>query len=101
MLEDARHIALQQRRERFEMLLQSPDGLLRIFWTNGTTYTQHFAQPRRFISRDGFGITAAARAYLAPLIQGEAYPPFAGGLPRYPRFKHKLVPRRLKTRFDV
>jgi len=57
--------------------------------------------PRSYISRDGFGITGAARNYLAPLIQGEAYPPYAGGLPRYPRFKHKLVPRRLETRFDV
>ena len=57
--------------------------------------------PRSYISRDGFGITGAARDYLAPLIQGEAYPPYAGGLPRYPRLKHKLVPRRLKVRFDV
>jgi ATP-dependent phosphofructokinase / diphosphate-dependent phosphofructokinase len=29
-----------------------------------------------FISADGFGITEAARRYLAPLIVGEAYPPF-------------------------
>jgi len=57
--------------------------------------------PRRYIRRDGFGITAAARAYLAPLIQGEAYPPFADGLPRYPRLKHQLVPRRLTERFEV
>ena len=28
--------------------------------------------PRGFISADGFGITAKARAYLAPLIRGEA-----------------------------
>jgi len=57
--------------------------------------------PRRYIRRDGFGITAAARAYLAPLIQGEAYPPFADGLPRYPRLKHQLLPRRLTERFEV
>jgi ATP-dependent phosphofructokinase / diphosphate-dependent phosphofructokinase len=30
--------------------------------------------PKSFISRDGFGITAAARRYLAPLIEGEDYP---------------------------
>ncbi len=30
--------------------------------------------PRNYISRDGFGITPAARDYLAPLIVGEAYP---------------------------
>ena len=35
--------------------------------------------PRSYITRDGFGITAAARRYLAPLIQGEAYPPYRGG----------------------
>jgi hypothetical protein len=29
--------------------------------------------PAEFISADGFGITAAARRYLAPLIAGEAY----------------------------
>ena len=29
--------------------------------------------PKRFIARDGFGITQAARHYLAPLINGEDY----------------------------
>ena len=32
--------------------------------------------PRNFISKDGFAITAACRGYLAPLIQGEDYPPY-------------------------
>ena len=36
--------------------------------------------PSDFISADGFGVTAAARRYLAPLIVGEAYPPFKNGL---------------------
>ena len=31
--------------------------------------------PRRYISADGFSITAAARRYLQPLIRGEDYPP--------------------------
>ncbi|MEO6154538.1 MAG: 6-phosphofructokinase [Thermomonas sp.] len=40
--------------------------------------------PRNFIRKDGFGITAAARRYLQPLIAGEAYPPFGrDGLPDY------------------
>ena len=40
--------------------------------------------PPVFIRRDGYGITAACRRYLAPLIQGEAPPPFgASGLPTY------------------
>jgi ATP-dependent phosphofructokinase / diphosphate-dependent phosphofructokinase len=51
--------------------------------------------PRRFISRDGFGITAAARRYLAPLIAGEDYPPYRNGLPQYARLKLELAPRKL------
>jgi 6-phosphofructokinase len=54
--------------------------------------------PRRFISRDGFGITAAARRYLEPLIQGEDYPPYRQGLPDYVRLKNVPVPRKLPKR---
>ena len=39
--------------------------------------------PKKFISSDGFGITAACRRYLEPLIKGEAYPPYKNGLPVY------------------
>ncbi len=56
--------------------------------------------PREFITRDGFGITAAGRAHLAPLIAGEDYPPYGrDGLPAYARLQHKLVPRKLKAPF--
>jgi 6-phosphofructokinase 1 len=42
--------------------------------------------PDHFITDDGFGITDAARTYLAPLMAGEAYPSYgASGLPRYSR----------------
>jgi 6-phosphofructokinase 1 len=52
--------------------------------------------PKNFISRDGFGITAAARRYLAPLIRGEAPLPYGkDGLPRYVRLKNVAVARRL------
>ncbi|MFK8043703.1 6-phosphofructokinase [Congregibacter sp.] len=57
--------------------------------------------PRSYISRDGFGITPAAREYLQPLIQGEAYPSYRQGLPQYVRLKNELVPRRLRKRFKV
>ena len=57
--------------------------------------------PRSYISRDGFGITPSARAYLEPLIQGEAYPPYRNGLPRYTTLKKVLAPKRLKAPFDV
>ena len=51
--------------------------------------------PRSFISADGFSITSKAREYLSPLIQGENYPPFKGGLPEYVRLKHQLVRKKL------
>ncbi|TAJ79101.1 MAG: 6-phosphofructokinase [Gallionellaceae bacterium] len=51
--------------------------------------------PRSFISRDGFGISDKCRAYLAPLIKGEDYPPFKDGLPQYVRLKNVAVPKKL------
>ena len=52
--------------------------------------------PRNFISKDGFGITSAARKYLEPLIRGESYPPYdKHGLPRYVRLKKNLVKKTL------
>ncbi len=55
--------------------------------------------PRRFITADGFGITAACRQYLAPLITGEDYPPYSQGVPAYVTLKGVAVAKRLKTRF--
>jgi 6-phosphofructokinase 1 len=57
--------------------------------------------PRRYISKDGFSITAAARRYLQPLIVGEDYPPYINGLPKYVKLKNVPVAKRLKTRFVV
>ncbi len=51
--------------------------------------------PREFITADGFGITAACRRYLEPLIAGEDYPPFSKGLPAYVKIKGKPVKRKL------
>jgi len=51
--------------------------------------------PRDFISGDGYGITAKARAYLGPLMKGEAPPPFRDGLPKYVRLKNVGVPKKL------
>ena len=51
--------------------------------------------PRDFITSDGFGITAKARAYLAPLVKGEAAPPFKDGLPVYARLKNVAVEKKL------
>lgn len=52
--------------------------------------------PRNYISRDGFHITDIARAYFAPLIQGEDYPPYKNGLPQYARLKKILEKKQLK-----
>ena len=57
--------------------------------------------PADFISTDGFGITAAARRYLAPLIVGEAYPPFRNGLPDYVQLRNMMVPKKLAKEFTV
>jgi 6-phosphofructokinase len=57
--------------------------------------------PPDFISADGFGITEAAHRYLAPLIVGEAYPPFKNGLPDYVRLQNVAAPKKLSTEFAV
>ncbi len=52
--------------------------------------------PAGFLRKDGFGITARARAYLAPLIRGEAPLPYGSdGLPRYVTLKNVAVARKL------
>lgn len=57
--------------------------------------------PSDFISRDGFGITQLARAYLAPLIEGEDYPPYLNGVPNYARLAKLPVKKKLNTPFDI
>jgi 6-phosphofructokinase 1 len=55
--------------------------------------------PRNFITKDGFGITAACRRYLEPLIRGEDYPPYRAGMPTYVRLKKKAVVPKLGNKF--
>ncbi len=57
--------------------------------------------PRNYISADGFGISAACRRYLAPLICGEDYPPYKNGIPVYATLKGVRVRRRLTTTFVI
>ncbi len=57
--------------------------------------------PRRFITKDGFGITPAARRYLEPLIKGEDYPPYVNGLPKYVTLKNRSVRPKLGRKFVV
>ena len=57
--------------------------------------------PRDFITVDGYGITAACRRYLSPLIAGEDYPPYKNGLPDYVRLKNSPIAKRLTTSFEL
>ncbi len=61
----------------------------------GRVANKERSMPRSWIRRDGFGITARARQYLLPLIQGEDYPPYQNGLPRYARLRGLQVRRKL------
>ena len=56
--------------------------------------------PRDFITKDGFGITDKCRRYLTPLIQGEDYPKYKGGLPVYVTLKNVAVAKKLPA-FDL
>ncbi len=57
--------------------------------------------PKEFITEDGFGITDACRRYLSPLIEGEDYPPYEKGMPKYVTLKNKPVEKILNTEFDL
>jgi 6-phosphofructokinase 1 len=57
--------------------------------------------PRDFITPDGFHITPKCRAYLTPLIAGEAYPPFENGLPRYVRLRNAPVKKKTGREFRI
>jgi len=57
--------------------------------------------PRSYITADGFGITAACRRYLSPLIGGEDYPPYRNGLPVYVTLKGASVLKRLNRPFVI
>ena len=57
--------------------------------------------PREYISADGYGITAACRKYLQPLIQGEDYPPYENGLPQYVTLKNRAVAKKLTESFEL
>lgn len=75
-------------------------------WKIGSTTLARVANrekmmPRNYITRDGFGITQRCRTYLAPLIRGEAYPPYSNGLPNYIQLRNTPVPKKLATKFRV
>jgi ATP-dependent phosphofructokinase / diphosphate-dependent phosphofructokinase len=75
-------------------------------WTIGVADLKDVANvekkmPRDYITEDGFHITGKCRDYLAPLIQGEDYPPFRNGLPAYVRLKNVAAPKKLSAGFKI
>ena len=56
--------------------------------------------PRDFISDDGYGITEKCRRYLLPLIEGEDYPAYSGGLPVYATLRNDVVAKKLPA-FEI
>ncbi len=52
--------------------------------------------PRKFITKDGFGITKRCKTYVNELILGEDIPPFKNGLPDYAKLSLKLIKKKLK-----
>ena len=75
-------------------------------WTIGSTDLGNVANnekmmPKKYITSNGYGITKACKEYMRPLINGEAYPLYKGGLPVFCELKNKLVPKRLKSKFMV
>ncbi len=57
--------------------------------------------PRDYITADGYGITAACRRYLSPLIAGEDYPPYRNGLPDYVRLNNAPLAKKLAQEFAL
>jgi 6-phosphofructokinase 1 len=71
-------------------------------WTIGRAPLSEVANqeklmPKSFFTEDGFGITDEARRYFAPLIIGEAYPPYRNGLPDYVTLENHLLTQKLPT----
>jgi len=65
-------------------------------WHLGHTALENIANrekvlPSEYIREDGFHVTEAFKRYAAPLIQGEWFPTFENGIPRYARLTRPLV----------
>jgi 6-phosphofructokinase 1 len=97
-------LAVQGKNAVMPMIVRKSSSPYR--WTVGHVPLDQVANvekkvPRDFITEDGFGITAACRKYLEPLITGEDYPPYSKGLPDYVKIKGVPVKRKLTTDFKV
>lgn len=102
-------------RAAVEFALEGHDGVMLTIerketqnyqWEIGTVPLDQVANiekemPAEFIHESGLHITDACREYLAPLIEGEDYPPYKNGLPQYVRLKKNLAPKKLSTAFEL
>jgi ATP-dependent phosphofructokinase / diphosphate-dependent phosphofructokinase len=92
-------LALQGKNGVMPIIIRKPGKRYR--WVIDTVKLAEVANqekklPRSFITKDGFHISQRCRNYLLPLIQGENYPPYQKGLPRYIRLKQYKVRKKLK-----
>ena len=62
---------------------------------------QEKKMPIHYITDDGFSITDDCRAYLAPLIAGESFPPFENGIPKVAHLSAVLAEKKLRTEFKL
>ena len=69
-------------------------------WSVGHTDIVNIANkekvlPANYIREDGFHVTEAFRKYCRPLIEGEMWPEYSGGIPVYSQLSRNLVPKKL------
>jgi len=97
-------LAIQGKNAVMPVIVRTSDDPFQ--WQVGTANLEDVANvekkmPPEYISDDGFGITAACRRYLLPLIQGEDYPPYRNGLPDYVTLRNEPVVKKLNTEFEL
>ena len=51
--------------------------------------------PKKFIKSNGFEITKSCKEYISSLIQGEDYPSYDNGVPKYAKLECKTVKKKL------
>ena len=56
--------------------------------------------PKNFIKTNGYEITKSCRSYITDLTQGEDYPSYLSGFPRYANLSCKIIKKKLK-KFDL
>jgi 6-phosphofructokinase 1 len=71
-------------------------------WTIGSTRLENVANiekklPKNYIKANGIEITSVCSKYISNLIQGEDYPKYKYGYPKYANLKCKTIKKKLKS----